>query len=193
MISTPTETEDLRLINYTKYSAVIFDCFGTILNIKHKKNPYYHYLKRQGIRDVNIYNSIMKNNLKLEDLSPFLGIVENEELLKESKQLLDFELSNIVMFEDAKDVLSTLDKSVKILICSNLAQPYHKPISNINCLKILSYEVGFIKPEIEIYSMCLEKLNVKPNETLFVGDNFISDYLAPKKIGMNSCWLNRKK
>lgn len=45
MISTPTETEDLRLINYTKYSAVIFDCFGTILNIKHKKNPYYHYLK----------------------------------------------------------------------------------------------------------------------------------------------------
>ncbi len=193
MISTPNEIEDLRLINYKNYEAIIFDCFGTIFNIGLKKNPYYYYLKKQGIRDINIINDVMKNSLNLEDLSLFFGLTENIETLNESQKLLQLEINSIVMFDDAKDVLTSLLNNTNILICSNLAKPYNQPLSNINCLKVLSYEAGFIKPEIEIYSICLDRLQVNPNNILFIGDNFISDYLTPKKLGMNSCWLNRKK
>jgi len=107
--------------------------------------------------------------------------------------LISIKVFEALIFDDAKDVLNSLGKNTQILICSNLAKPYSQPLNNIDCLKVLSYEVGFIKPEEEIYSICLDKLKVDARNTLFIGDNFISDYLTPKKLGINACWLNRKK
>ncbi len=193
MTEQPISVDDLRLIDYESYEAIIFDCFGTLLNIEKKTYPYYYYLKKHSYLNKKTYSSIMKEGLMLEDLSEFLGIEENKNILKESKYLLDVELNNISMFEDAKHILEVNKISPKILICSNLAKPYGKVLESIKENKILSFEVGFIKPEIEIYEICLEKLQVQAKNVLFVGDSFISDYLTPQKIGINSIWLNRKK
>lgn len=184
---------DLRQVNYKPYEAIIFDCFGTILNITQKRNPYYYYLKKHSILNRNNYSFLMKENLNLDELSEYLGVTENPIILEESKKLLDIEISSTVMFDDAKDILDSLKISSELLICSNLAKPYNKTLEKIHINKVLSFEVGFIKPEIEIYEICLEKLKINPKNILFIGDNFISDYLTPKKIGMNSIWLDRKK
>lgn len=182
--------EKLTDINYEKYESVIFDCFGTILNITDKTYPYYYYLKHHGISDKSIYSFIMKNPIKLEDLNFHLNLKEDVSILNHSKKLLQNELKSIKFFKDSIEIL-TLLKSKKILICSNLAFPYGESLKNIDSLKILSYEVGLIKPEFEIYELCLDKLQSKPQNTVFIGDNHLCDYLTPKKLGINSFLIKR--
>lgn len=36
-------------------------------------------------------------------------------------------------------------------------------------------------------------MHVKPEEVLHIGDSLISDIDGAKKIGINTCWLNRKR
>lgn len=50
----------------------------------------------------------------------------------------------------------------------------------------LSYEQGLQKPDAEIYRRCIEKLNVKANECLYIGDGGSFELEAAEKIGMKA-------
>lgn len=84
------------------------------------------------------------------------------------------------MFEDVHPTLDGLvRKGFKIAIRSNSAQPYgaviEKLLPQYEVIKILSYEVGAIKPEPEIYTKIVNKGGVAPHEILFVGDTLMGD------------------
>lgn len=55
----------------------------------------------------------------------------------------------------------------------------------------MSYEVGFIKPEPEIYRAVTEIVQVAPAECLFVGDNLLADYEGPRQFGMRALHVVR--
>ncbi len=55
----------------------------------------------------------------------------------------------------------------------------------------LSYEQGVQKPDEEIFIRCMNALNVKPEECLYVGDGGSHELEAASRIGMNAvqaCW-----
>jgi HAD superfamily hydrolase (TIGR01549 family) len=57
----------------------------------------------------------------------------------------------------------------------------------------LSYEHGYVKPHPSIFMTTLEKLGVKANQSLHVGDDPIADIQGARNIGMKTVFVNRKE
>ena len=54
---------------------------------------------------------------------------------------------------------------------------------------IISEEVGFSKPDKRIFELALNKLNVQPENTLFVGDDLEKDIAGPQNANIKVCGL----
>ncbi len=50
--------------------------------------------------------------------------------------------------------------------------------------EIASSSFGYCKPHPKIYLAALERLNLRADEVLYVGDDFHNDYWGPKQVGM---------
>ena len=53
-----------------------------------------------------------------------------------------------------------------------------------------SDEVKLAKPAREIFTMTLEAMNAKPEQTIHVGDHVINDVLGAKRCGMKTVWIS---
>ena len=56
---------------------------------------------------------------------------------------------------------------------------------------VVSDEVGWRKPRRDIFDAALERLGVRTDESLFVGDRADMDVLGAQQIGMDVAWINR--
>lgn len=54
----------------------------------------------------------------------------------------------------------------------------------------LSERVGYHKPDLRIFQTVLKHLDLKPEEVLFVGDNWEADVAGPIEAGMSAVWIN---
>ncbi|MBW0503358.1 hypothetical protein O181_043073 [Austropuccinia psidii MF-1] len=55
-----------------------------------------------------------------------------------------------------------------------------------------SWDIGFSKPESEVWDRVISQLNLSKDELmLHVGDDFTEDYLGAKAAGIDSIWLDR--
>jgi putative hydrolase of the HAD superfamily len=55
-----------------------------------------------------------------------------------------------------------------------------------------SAQVGMSKPDPEIFLRALEKLDLPPGRTVFVGDSYERDILPARRLGMKAIWLKGK-
>ncbi|MGF9964309.1 HAD family hydrolase [Bacillus rhizoplanae] len=53
-------------------------------------------------------------------------------------------------------------------------------------------QLGYRKPNPEIYTVALDHFGKKPEETLFIGDSWTHDVVGPIKAGMDAIWVNTK-
>lgn len=53
---------------------------------------------------------------------------------------------------------------------------------------LVSEQEGVKKPQAEIFQRALERLNVSPKESLYVGDHPENDVIAARNVGMNAVW-----
>jgi FMN phosphatase YigB (HAD superfamily) len=51
-------------------------------------------------------------------------------------------------------------------------------------------QLGYRKPNPNIYLKALEYFDRKPSETLFIGDSWTHDVIAPMDVGMEAIWVN---
>lgn len=58
---------------------------------------------------------------------------------------------------------------------------------------IISEEVGFSKPDKRIFELALNKLNLQPENTLFVGDDLEKDIAGPQNANIKGVWFNPQK
>ncbi len=56
---------------------------------------------------------------------------------------------------------------------------------------VVSDEVGWRKPRRDIFDAALDRLGVRAEESLFVGDRADMDVLGAQQIGMDAAWINR--
>ena len=56
---------------------------------------------------------------------------------------------------------------------------------------VVSDEVGWRKPRRDIFDAALERLGVRADESLFIGDRADMDVLGAQQIGMDVAWINR--
>ena len=180
---------------------VIFDLFGTLVKFGTMHHPYRKLLKwaRENGRAVQADDAryLMTTNLSVSELAASMGIHAPQILLDQINKEIDEELQSLALYDDVSSVFEWLNsQGVAIAICSNLAKPYGEAVEllppEIPMLKGLSYELGTIKPEPEIYAWILKTAGVDAAETLFIGDTFIADYEGPIKMGIPALHLTRK-
>lgn len=186
-------------INNNNIKAVIFDCFGTLMQTTAKKKPYkmlVNYLKDKGFEDDNFAYWLMSQPVDIKLIEQKTKIKIDTHIIDQFNTLLKEDLEAVKAYPETNKVLLQLkSKNIKIVLCSNLASDYGNT-AKTHTEKfdeyILSYECGYLKPQKEIYQLCQEKVGFEKNEIIFVGDNYKDDYLGSKEFGFVSYWLNRK-
>jgi len=82
------------------------------------------------------------------------------------------------------------EKGMKICVLSDTIKPHYKinlesGFYNNFDEKVISCEVGLIKPDPEIHTLALKKLRLRPREVIFI-DNQRKNIIASRKLGIKS-------
>jgi len=59
-------------------------------------------------------------------------------------------------------------------------------------LVVSTVELGSVKPDPKPFLVALEKLQLKPEEVLFVGDRVTTDVMGAKGVGMKTCLVGKE-
>ncbi len=177
--------------------AIIFDLFGTLCG---STSPEQECIKRYKL-DPSIHDKLQlavcgtKFTNWDEYLSNFAkaaGIKDNSENRRRLKGIINYELANKAtkIPEGRDEALDRLLKSgYKLAIVSNSYPPTREAVIEGGWLTrffhdpniVLSYEIGMTKQNPEIYNICLERLGVKAEDAVMIGDSLKSDILMSKK------------
>ncbi|SIS02811.1 MULTISPECIES: HAD family hydrolase [Pseudomonas] len=189
-------------------AAVIFDLFGTLVEIQNRQNPYRELLRigaQQGrAASPSDLRSIMAINGGLAEAADFLEIQVSQAQLANLQRCLDLEIQSIKPFDDAVPAIELLrENQIKIALCSNLAGPYcsiaRKLFPDLDGYA-LSAELGLLKPDPAIYRSVCTMLDVIPGQVpgvsdtqlLMIGDSKRCDEQGPRAVGILGHYLDRK-
>ena len=83
------------------------------------------------------------------------------------------------------------EKGIKIGLISNadiidIKYWNDSPLSAFFDSVIFSCDVGIMKPETEIYQLAMKSLNVKPEESIFIGDGGSNELFGARRAGMKT-------
>ncbi|WP_338923784.1 HAD family hydrolase (plasmid) [Pseudomonas silesiensis] len=178
---------------------VIFDAFGTLVQIHEGRHPFRQILKlgiEQGRRPrADDAKVLMTNPWGLAEAARQLGITIKPGMLETIQDQLDAELELISAYPDGLEAVSLLQEAgFKVAVCSNLAQPYAAAIERLYpSLDGYSYsfEAGVVKPDFKIYQDACTKLALQPVMVDMVGDSQRCDQAGPTEFGMRGWYLDR--
>ncbi|GFZ29808.1 hypothetical protein CSC2_03340 [Clostridium zeae] len=137
-----------------------------------EKNPYI------------IIKNIMKN----------IGQNENHQACEEILKLREDRFRQSLIEIDPK-IISVLqhikESGIKLCLISNvdIIDVMHwdkSPLKSLFHKVIFSYEVGFLKPNREIYELALEEMEVNSSECIFIGDGGSDELKGAKELGITT-------
>ncbi|CAL2083228.1 conserved protein of unknown function [Tenacibaculum sp. 190524A02b] len=176
---------------------VVFDLYNTLVEIK-KTNRFFVKLFKTSQDGFGMNLSSYLQLIMKKDIEQLKNILPNEFSRLYDERLNDLmeELDSIVVYTEVIDVLQSLKDDFRIFMISNLASPYRKPVFSNNLDQyfeemIFSCDVGFLKPNKEIFKEIEKITGNKPNEILMIGDSFKSDIIGAKNMGWNYLKINR--
>ena len=128
-----------------------------------------------------------------------LGIAEHEELAKLFTHSKWMDFVDSTLYPEVKEVLLELKRrGLKVGLISN---GYEEEIDLVLEKADLEKEtfdiiVGVdtikkVKPNPDIFKYAINKLDVKPEETMFVGDNVEADYKGAENAGIHALLIDR--
>ncbi|WP_312767461.1 HAD family hydrolase [Epilithonimonas sp.] len=120
-----------------------------------------------------------------------LGIIPTEELLNElfsACSYLEWKAFDDVMIldkiETRKAVLSNFNSTLNGLLDQLIGENIFSDI-------IISENEAYRKPHREFYELALNKLNVSPEEILYIGDSLKLDIIPAKELGFKTLLIDR--
>ena len=190
--------------------AIIFDFWGTLFyeNVR-GVHPFRKFAKiiRKNIDDYSYLkifeNHIMKEkylnlNIAVENLLKELNVSYNKKLILELTVLLKKKRTIEKPYPETFGVLKKLKTNYKLGLITNTYYYSFKKIeqgfdiTNYFDIILKSYETKILKPNPKIYEMMLNKLKVKKDEVLMVGDSLKDDIQAAEKFGIRGILIDRK-
>ncbi len=127
-----------------------------------------------------------------------LNIAKNEELAKivQSKW---FDFMDSTLYPEVREVLSELRRRrLKVGLISTAYEEEIHIILRKTGLEKTAFDVIVgvdtikkAKPDPDVFKHAIRKLNVEPEETMFVGDNIEADYKGAENAGMHPLLINR--
>jgi len=202
--------------------AVLFDFGGTLdtngvhwsvkfleiykeLGLQFSPEQYnYAYVKadeelKQRVNVINDYETLLRKQVKLqlEFMKPY-GYDSEKKLDELGETVLNKIMIDIIpCIEESRNILAILKKQYRLGVVSNFYGNLEKICKNIGFTKYLdvmidSEIVGIEKPHPGIFSIALERLGVKPENTFVIGDSYERDIIPSKILGCKTIWLKNK-
>ncbi|MCR9231774.1 MAG: HAD family hydrolase [bacterium] len=178
--------------------AVIFDLYGTLLELTQDHRPFLQVAKHCTSLSVQaaIHKALVNDCPTLDSYASLLRL-KTQLNLERLEQILADDLLKVRLFSEVRSVLEKLQsRQVKIAVISNLATPYIRPFDAHNLrthfdVVLFSCECGLSKPDPAIYQRAIQQLNLAPEEILMVGDSYASDVVGPATAGIKGIHLVR--
>jgi putative hydrolase of the HAD superfamily len=198
-----------------KYSAVIFDLFGTLVNTFSSSDhdlvlaemakvlgvqydafaQLFDYDMRYD-REVGEYSSIEENIKRACNL---LGETPKPaDVSKAVKFRYEFMEQSLIPRKDAIRTINQMKVKGYIIGLISDCSPevpvlwLKTPFANVIDVPIFSCEVGIKKPDPRIYQIMCEKLEAEPNECLYIGDGDSSELEGALDMGMEPVLIRVK-
>lgn len=179
-------------------NAVIFDLYGTLLQLARDSRPFERLARREASGNLRlaIHVALTTHNRTLADFATRIGLPPQDDIA-ELEAALNSDLDSVRPFEDTLPALEVLKRrGLKTAVISNLATPYKEPfgehqLDELFDVTVFSFDCGLVKPAPEIYQFALERLGVAAHETMMVGDSFKSDVEGPSAVGIEGVHLVR--
>jgi putative hydrolase of the HAD superfamily len=188
-----------------RYPAVIFDLFHTLTSsaVLHKTKGTGEILgvSREAWNDQLLLYSEDRLRGKTRDqyeiirkMAHAIDPVISDALIRRaaSNRIKRFRYALAHIERSTLDMLEQLRDRGKVLgLISNgdvneFAGWQTSPLRKYFPCAIFSCDVGFIKPEREIYELCMEKLGVHPADSLYIGDGGSDELGGAKAFGMTT-------
>ncbi|MFQ5711411.1 MAG: HAD family hydrolase, partial [Candidatus Geothermarchaeales archaeon] len=201
---------------WSSIKAVTLDFGGTLargrLDTRGYRDRLLHYLRGLGyeIDEVSLRRAIERMlrrmekarnrdlELRFEELYSgvlhTLGIRADEELLDDIYRIY-LKSYSFELFRGAEEVLENLDERYRLAIISNAISDLPRYALKESGLDrffqviVLSKDIGIRKPDLRIFRYTLERLGVKPEKALHVGDSARHDVAGAKRLGMKAIWI----
>ena len=180
------------------------------------KKSYNEFDKIKDIDFSNIWNKITiekyekyhSGKISFEELrigrikglfSNYSINISDEDAKEKFKDYQNIYEKNWILFDDTKKVLESLKSKYKFAIISNGdAKWQRKKIEYTGLNKyfsdiVISGEVGYSKPEKEIFDITCKMVDLKPANCIMIGDKYKVDIQGALNAGMQAIWVNRKK
>ncbi|MBM7565554.1 HAD family hydrolase [Paenibacillus sacheonensis] len=194
------------MINWSNLKAVLFDLDGTLLNrdqslasfLEHQyqRIPAFHAMGKQAF--IRRFVELDQKGYVWKD-RVYQSLVEEGQLELDWQELLaDYVLSfrhHCIGFPGLIEMLEALKlRNYKLGIITNGFGDFQ--MNTIRGLGIEGYfdeilvsEIeGLRKPDIRIFQLALQRLGVRPEEAIFVGDHPVNDVEAGMHAGMLGIW-----
>lgn len=186
---------------------ISFDMDGTLIKPDFADAVWLHGLPKLYSLQYNIpyfqarklfiseYDKISKNRIEWYDINYWL---KKYKLKENVENLFDKYEDKLEIYEEVEDVLKNLKNKYKLIVLSNAPRVF----LNFNLKKINHYffrifsslsDYCLLKKDTNFYLKILEGLYISPNELAHVGDDYESDYLVPKNLGINAYYLDRNR
>ena len=194
--------------------AVIFDFDGTLSNRRGSMYSLYRkYLKPYfSTLDENEYEAVLQDAM-VYDLDGQVNMSQRLQIFTEKynkyftendkNELVKYTYANVHKYtflrDDTIEVLDKLKDKYKLAVITNgLSDSQHNKIINCGIDKyfdeiIVSEDAGFAKPDVRIYQMMIDKLGLKPEECVYVGDTFQTDIIGAINANMVPIWIMTDK
>ena len=202
-----------------RFKAVLFDLGWTLVKILESPEIYKRILEIYGVKvsaddvlkayranekEFDMFEGMaqlgddfwIKWNLKLLER---LGIRENREFLAEKIVELWWEYADLEVYPDVMETLVQLKaKGVKIGVVTNgLKSDFQQILGKLRLSDCFEVVVGIdtckkAKPNQEIFFYAVNKLRVRPEETIFVGDSIKHDYEGAEGAGLKPLLIDRE-
>lgn len=199
--------------------AVLFDLGGTLVNIDNSKDPLVmnKMLEDCGIsrslKAVSEHWVKSWERLNFREMATLLDefwVRQNLEILRALQVELNAEklarfiashwwdYAKVSLYPDAQDVLPRLkEEGLKVgLVTNGLQSDTDQILPRVGLQGFFDVVVVVdtlrkMKPDAEVFLYALEKLQTKPPETIFVGDEIETDYKGARGCGLTAFLIDR--
>ena len=190
--------------------ALIFDYDGTLSNRTESVYCFYSEYLRPFVPqlDDDEYEALLQDLMYYdvngictfeERMPPFMsryGHLFPDGFEQEfKKNFIEKTFNYNVLKEETLEVIEKLKGHYKLAILSNGGSTVqHNKIDHVDIEKyfdevVVSGDIGIHKPDPRLFEYTLERLKVKADEALMIGDVYSTDILGAKKAGIKPVWL----
>lgn len=193
-------------MNLEKYRAVIFDLFHTLTSADALRAPGRGTSEVLGVaredwnKQLLVYSD---DRLRGKITDPFV-IIERmahaidpaipDKTIKEAvkNRIERFRYALINIEDSTLDTLQELRETGKLIGLISNADVNEvigwedSPLKQYFNSAVFSCQVGYVKPDREIYERCLKELNVRPEECIYVGDGGSNELKGARDVGMKT-------